>query len=287
MKPLVSLITPTWQAAPFLGPFLTSVLGQSFSDMEFILVNDGATDGSEAIIQSFIPRFERKNIRVVYLRQAHAGQCAAFNLALPLVRGKYLAWADSDDLLHPDNLRLRVEYMENTPGCLMLRSNALEYCEESRTVLKESATPRDKRNRDIFKDLFLGKTYCLPGCYILKTSLFRECYPDMTIPDSTVGQNLQLLLPPASRTECHYLDTVLMTYRRRPDSHYHSVRTLPDRLARQRALAILLHTLTDYSLCDREAYHRLAQEQEKQNIAGLIQAAIQQKRSALQKETAR
>lgn len=284
MTPMVSLITPTYQAGPFLEPFLASVLNQSFSDMEFILVNDGSTDRSEAVIQSFLPRFERKGIRVAYLRQAHANQCAAFNLALPRVRGKYLAWADSDDLLHPDNVQLRVEYMENTPGCRMLRCNALEYCEESGTVLRESATPRDKRTRNIFSDLFCSKTYCLAGCYMLESSLFRECYPDLTIPDSIVGQNLQMLLPPASRAECHYLDNVLLTYRRRPGSHFHSVRTLSTRLARQRALAALLQTLTEFSVCEREAYCRLAREQEKQGVAALLQAAIAQKRSSSRKE---
>lgn len=283
MTPLVSLITPTFQAGRFLGEYLDSVLAQTFSDMEFILVDDGSTDHSETIARSFAARFERKGVRFISLRQEHAGQSSAFNLALPMVRGKYLAWADSDDILHPDNLRFRVEYMENTPDCSLLRCNALEVLEESGAVLKESARPGDKKITNIFKDLFLGKTYCLAGCYMLTTALFRTCYPTMRIPESIVGQNLQLLLPPASRADCHYLDAVLLTYRRRRDSHYHGNTTLKGQLERSRALSVLLRTLTAFSDCDTDAYRKLALEQEKQDIARIVANAIVQNRAVSEK----
>ncbi len=258
--PLVSLISPTYKAEQYLADFLHSVLMQDYDNIEFILINDGSDDNSASIIQDYAIRFEQKGINFHYIKKDHAGQAQAFNTALPLVNGEFLTWADSDDLLHPQNISAKVAYMQRHPQCAMLRSNALEFNDDGLILQKSrhSANLVDKQCLNIFDKLFKSKTYCLAGCYMLKTELFRKCYPKMQIPDSIVGQNLQLLLPAASRVECHYLDRVLLSYRRHIESHHHSQRGVQKTSARIKAMVELLLTLLPYCQCDAEHYKNIA-----------------------------
>lgn len=272
MSKLVTLITPTYRAEPFIREYLQSVLDQTYAPLEFILVNDGSDDNSEAIINAFAAQFKNRGIIFKYLRQEHKGQAAAFNLALAQVSGEYLTWADSDDILHHDNIRLKMEYMDTHDNCRMLRCNAREFDDNTRTELRHSARPEDKTTRDIFADLVNSSTYCLAGCYMLQTALFRECYPDMRIPESPVGQNLQMLLPPASRVVCHYIDAPLLSYRRHANSHYHhSLRSWRNRLDRARAHALLLKALVPYCVNGKE---RLAICEPEKHIFAKLRAGL-------------
>ncbi len=252
MNELVSIITPTYRAEPFIAEFLQSVLAQSYSPIEFILVNDGSDDNSEAIINASAAAFRQRGISLRYLRQPHQGQAAAFNLALPQVSGKYLTWADSDDILHADNIRLKVEYMRAHKDCRMLRCNAVEFNQLTGRVIGQTARAHDKAASNIFERLVSSTTYCLAGCYMLETSLFRECYPGLRIPESSLGQNLQMLLPPASRVVCHYIDAVLLNYRRHPGSHYHSQLSWGKSLARLKAHGALLKAIAPYCATGQE-----------------------------------
>ncbi len=262
--PLVSLITPTYRAAPYLSEYLGSVLAQDYTALEFFLINDGSDDESCAIVQYFAPLFKEKGIVFQYIEQEHGGQAKAFNRALPLVTGSLLTWADSDDILHPQNISAKVAYML-AHDCSFVRSNALEFSDDSSILAeaKHSAKEADKACMNIFEQLFLQKTYCLAGCYMMKTDLFKVCYPTMQIPDSIVGQNLQMLLPAASRADCHYVDKVLLQYRRHADSHYHSQKGLQKQSARLKALLELLQALIPYCTWDEKTCHNLIDQQKK------------------------
>lgn len=98
--PTISVIMPVYQAKPFLRGSVRSVLDQTFSDLELILVDDGSTDGSAALCDALAG--EDSRIRV--LHKANAGVSAARNDALGLARGEYIYFCDSDDTIVPDAL---------------------------------------------------------------------------------------------------------------------------------------------------------------------------------------
>ena len=110
--PLVSLIVPVYNVAAYLPECLASIRAQTFSDFECILVNDGSTDESGAICRAAADADER----FVLLEQENAGVAAARNRALDAARGKYLQFADSDDILTPDAAAVFVHTAEST-GC--------------------------------------------------------------------------------------------------------------------------------------------------------------------------
>ena len=95
--PVVSVITPAYNAERYIEHTLESALRQTFREFELLVVDDGSTDGTAAIAQ----RYAEKDARFRVLRQTNRGIAAARNLAMRRARGRYLALLDSDDLWFP------------------------------------------------------------------------------------------------------------------------------------------------------------------------------------------
>lgn len=107
--PLVSIITPVYNAARWLPQTLASVQAQSFTNWEHILVDDGSSDGSIALIEAAA----RSDSRIHLMRTPrNSGPSLARNLAIQAARGRYIAFLDADDLWLPEKLARSVEWME-------------------------------------------------------------------------------------------------------------------------------------------------------------------------------
>src|SRR6185369_17057737 len=107
--PTVSVLLPTYDRAEYLGAAIESVLGQTFGDLELIVVDDGSTDGTERVLASITdPR-----LRVI--RRPHAGCAAALNAGLAVARGRHIARNDSDDVWLPELLAELVPLLDARP----------------------------------------------------------------------------------------------------------------------------------------------------------------------------
>lgn len=111
---LVSVIIPTYDRAIYLGDSIRSVLAQTYSNLELIVVDDGSTDDTEAIVGEF------QDPRLRYVRQPNRGRSNARNHALSLASGKFITFLDSDDLYLPDKIRLQVNYLKTHPATGMV-----------------------------------------------------------------------------------------------------------------------------------------------------------------------
>lgn len=100
MGPEISVIVPVFRAEKYLNACVDSILSQTFSDFELVLIEDGSPDLSGAICDEYAQRDER--IRVIH--QSNQGQAAARNHALPMTQGKWMCYVDSDDMIHPQML---------------------------------------------------------------------------------------------------------------------------------------------------------------------------------------
>ena len=111
--PAVSVVIPTYNRAALLAETLDSVLAQTFTDFEVIVVDDGSTDGTAARLAE-LRATHGERLRVI--GQANAGVGVARNRGIDAVRGRLVALLDSDDLWRPDTLRTMVRWMADRPA---------------------------------------------------------------------------------------------------------------------------------------------------------------------------
>jgi glycosyltransferase involved in cell wall biosynthesis len=107
----VSVILPTWNRAALLDTAIESVLGQNFSDLELVVVDDGSADDTETLVR----RYQGSDARVLYLRQEHRGISAAMNTGIRAANGQLIARIDSDDRWLPDLLETEVSILDARP----------------------------------------------------------------------------------------------------------------------------------------------------------------------------
>ena len=107
VKPLVSVIIPTFNRLGFLKEAVESVEKQSYRDFELIIVDDGSTDSTGGYLES---------LPVKYIRLEHSGFPGRVrNAGAKAAKGKYLAFLDSDDLWEPEKLARQIEYLAANP----------------------------------------------------------------------------------------------------------------------------------------------------------------------------
>ena len=111
-QPLVSVVIPAYNAEPFIGHTLNSVLAQTYSALEVLVVDDGSQDGTAAVVR----QYEMRDCRIRLLQQANAGVAAARNTGIQAATGELVAPLDADDLWYP-------HHVEEQVGCF-LRSPA-------------------------------------------------------------------------------------------------------------------------------------------------------------------
>ncbi len=109
MNELVSIIIPNYNSEKYIAETLESVLRQSYSAWELLVVDDCSSDGSPAIIQDFTARDKR--IRLIRLEQPSGGPAHPRNIGLDNAQGTYVAFLDSDDVWHPQKLELQLGAM--------------------------------------------------------------------------------------------------------------------------------------------------------------------------------
>lgn len=108
--PQVSVLMPVYNTAPYLREAMDSMLSQTFSDFELIVLNDCSPDNAEELLDTYDdPRIVR------YRGEKNAGLSNVLNVGIELARGKYIARMDSDDISLPNRLQVQVDYLETHP----------------------------------------------------------------------------------------------------------------------------------------------------------------------------
>lgn len=117
--PKVSVLMPVYNAEQYLAQAIDSILKQTFTDWELILINDGSTDNSEAIITQY------EDERIYYIRNAsNSGLIKTLNKGIDFCHGKYIARMDADDVCEPSRLQKQVDFMELHADYVMCGTNA-------------------------------------------------------------------------------------------------------------------------------------------------------------------
>lgn len=112
----VSIIVPAYNAQNTIGRCMESILNQTYTDFELLVMDDGSRDGTAAIIDSYA----EKDPRVIAVHKPNSGVSDTRNQALGRARGQYIQFLDADDWISPDATRLFVRAMEDNPTCDMV-----------------------------------------------------------------------------------------------------------------------------------------------------------------------
>ncbi|GAB3534343.1 glycosyltransferase family 2 protein [Phytohabitans suffuscus] len=110
MTPRVSVLMPVYNAADYIAAAIGSVLRQTYQDLELLVVDDGSTDRTEAVVAAITDR------RLRVLPRPRGGIVAALNAGIGAARGELLARMDADDIMTPDRLARQVAYLDRRPG---------------------------------------------------------------------------------------------------------------------------------------------------------------------------
>lgn len=114
MEVAISVIMPVYNMERYLAAAIDSILNQHFRDFEFIIVNDGSTDTSREIMNSYL---HDSRLSLINLSRQH-GNNIARNIGIRQARGRYICMMDADDIAHPDRLRIEYAYLESHPDIL-------------------------------------------------------------------------------------------------------------------------------------------------------------------------
>jgi glycosyltransferase involved in cell wall biosynthesis len=133
--PLITVIIGAYNAERYLAEAIESVLAQTYRNLELIVVDDGSTDRTGEIAESY-------GDPVRCLRQANGGMAASRNRAIPEARGNYLAFLDADDRFPPNKLEQQLAVFEADPGLDIVYGHVTEFLspdldESARALLRE------------------------------------------------------------------------------------------------------------------------------------------------------
>lgn len=222
---LVSIVTPVFNGESHLSWMLDSILNQTYPQIEMILVDDGSTDHTIQTAERYRQRFAERGFGFRIIQAAHKNASAAINQGLPFVEGEYLIWPDSDDILEPESVAKRVDFLKKNPQYQCVRSLSYYFEPNTGELLKADEQIGDLTKESLFWDILEAKTFVCCGCYMLKSEHFFRIYPDHHIPEYPVGQNFQMLLPYMYQYKCPTLREVLYGVCVREGSHSRRILT--------------------------------------------------------------
>jgi glycosyltransferase involved in cell wall biosynthesis len=204
--PKVTVLMAVYNGERYLRQSIESILSQTFTDFEFLIIDDGSTDSTPEILEEYNERDER--IRIIH--QENIGLTKSLNRGLGLSRGYYIARTDADDVSLRERLEHQVSFLDNHPEIGVLGSGAVTIDREGNVIHRFFPTtgPSVVRWRLIFGNCISHPTV------LFRKNLVLEAggYPC----DSPVAQDYDLWSRLAFITEIDNLPEILVKYRLNP-----------------------------------------------------------------------
>lgn len=201
--PTISAIMPTYNQAPYLREAIDSVLAQTFTDWELIIVDDGSTDETPAILASYTdPRIRRFRLPV------NQGRGVARNMAVERTKGRYIAICDSDDITFPRRFEREVAFLESHPEVDVVSAQVAYFWGED---LPQVRIIYPERPADIRARFDNGKMAVSHAASMIRRRCFEEF--GLYCGDCRRAQDLEFFLRLNATSTFASLPEVLVLYR--------------------------------------------------------------------------
>ncbi|MEZ2718662.1 glycosyltransferase [Niallia circulans] len=229
----VSVIMPVYNSELYLRESIESVLTQSFTDFEFIIIDDGSSDNSLSIIKSY--NDERIN---VVINEENLGIVDSLNKALMIAKGTYIARMDADDICHKDRLSIQVEFLEkyHDIGCCGSFVQILN----TNKIIKHEHNPGKLHSNLLFKSDISHPAVMIRKSILLDNNIkYNKSY--------THAEDYRLWTEIAAKSKLANINEVLLYYR----LHYQSVSHIYSKEQRKNALLIQKQLLEELGINER------------------------------------
>ncbi len=168
--PLITICIPTYNRANYLKEAIESALNQNYENYEILIVDDGSTDNTKEIVESF------NSAKIRYTKsEKNLGRPKIRNKLVSLAKGDYLLWLDDDDKLKKDLLLDYVRILQANPEVNIIYGNLLQYNDETgKEIQKYIPNDYTKSKKEMLRNLILGNGLTFPAS-LIKKELFEEC----------------------------------------------------------------------------------------------------------------
>lgn len=243
---LVSVVIPCFNGAEYIGEAIESVLAQTYPAIELIIIDDGSTDATPAVLSRYTDR-------AVIVRQPNRGLSATRNAAIRLARGEYLAFLDHDDRFLPDKIAAQADLLDARPDVSIVYTG-WRLIDSTGAPLLEGTWP--KHEGDVLPELVL-RSFAFPAAIMVRRSVVVDAGGFDEVRTGAEDWDLWLRTSLAGARWAH-VDKALLEYRIHVGQ---MTSTDPDRRAANR-MAVLDRTFADPRLPQAVrrlrsiAYHR-------------------------------
>lgn len=210
---LVSIIMPSYNTASFIEETIQSVLNQTYTNWELIIVDDCSTDNTNEVVDTI------KDCRIHYLKnEKNSGAAISRNKALREAKGQWIAYLDSDDLWMPEKLEKQIKFMEEN-GYVFSYTNYEEIDVDGYKTGVKVTGPKKITKTGMFN-------YCWPGCLTVMYDANKIGL--IQIEDIKKNNDYAMWLKVCRKADCYLLDEILGQYRkgRVGSVSTHSIRTM-------------------------------------------------------------
>lgn len=212
---LSSIIMLCYNGAKHLHRSIDSILNQTYPHIELIFINDGSSDNTLEVINSYMTKFDEKGYKLKIINNAlNIGVGASSKIGLENASGEYLSLLDSDDILLPTSIEERISALKQNTFSNIVRTNG--YIVKSNNVddCNKLISHGNKKieEQSLFENIAIGIANNTPGTYMVRTERLKKFYGDNPYCESRYGQNLQIILPCAWQTKAIFINKPLMKY---------------------------------------------------------------------------
>ena len=203
-SPRVGVIIPCYNQERYVGLTINSALAQNYADFSVVVVDDGSTDNTPAILNTY-------SDRITILKHdvpGNHGQAAALNLGIKYTESEYVAFLDSDDLWHPDKLRKQVEVLDRYPEVGLVYSNGNVIDGEGGILYQLFG--KDHREANTAESILLNCYIRTPSLVMVRRSILQAVGP---FPVGIIPSDHDMWVRIAEVSRYSYLDEMLVGYR--------------------------------------------------------------------------